>query len=81
MKAQMIKWGQGLAVLIPKPAAEAAMLKEGDSLEIEVSEGQIILHRIGRIPCLTELIAEITPEHRYGEISFGTEIGKEKIEW
>ena len=46
MKAQMVKWGNSLAVRIPKPVAEKAKLKEGDSLEIEAAaEGHVELRR------------------------------------
>jgi antitoxin component of MazEF toxin-antitoxin module len=37
MKAQMVKWGNSLAVRIPKPVAEEAKLKEGDPIEIEAA--------------------------------------------
>jgi hypothetical protein len=33
MKAQMAKWGNSLAVRIPKPILEKARLKEGDFLD------------------------------------------------
>ncbi len=81
MKAQMVKWGNSLAVRIPKPVAEAARLKEGDLLELEALEDHIELHKISRVPSLAKLVAEITPENRYQEISSGAETGKEKIEW
>ena len=82
MKAQMVKWGNSLAVRIPKPAAEKARLKEGDVLEIEASgEGQIELRRARKVPTLAQLVAQITPQNRYGEISAGAERGKESVEW
>lgn len=82
MKAQMVKWGNSLAVRIPKPVVEKAKLKEGDALEIEAAaEGHIELRRPTRIPTLTQLVAKITPENRYGEISTGAEVGKERVEW
>jgi antitoxin MazE len=34
MQTQMVKWGNSLAVRIPKAVVEEARLKEGDSLEI-----------------------------------------------
>ena len=52
MKAQMVKWGNSLAVRIPKPIIEEARLKEGDFLEIEAGEGQIALRRATKIPTL-----------------------------
>lgn len=82
MRAQMLKWGNSLAIRIPKPVADTAKLREGDTLEIEAAdEGTIRLHRVGRIPTLTQLVSQITPENRYAEISAGPEVGKEALEW
>jgi antitoxin MazE len=81
MKTQMVKWGNSLAVRIPKPAVEEARLKEGDSLEIEAGEGRVELRRATKIPTLAQLVSQITPENRYAEISTGGEIGKEAVEW
>lgn len=81
MKAKMVKWGNSLAVRIPKPVAEKARLKEGDSLDIETAEGQIGLRRTSHVPSLSKLVAQITPENRYSEVSTTTEIGREAIEW
>ena len=82
MRSQMLKWGNSLAVRIPKPIADEANLKAGDSLEIEVSaEGAVQLHLVGKVPTLTQLVAQITPENRYAEISTSPEVGKEKVEW
>jgi len=82
MKAQMVKWGNSLAVRIPKTVAEAARLKEGDSIEIEAAaEGHVELRRATKTPTLAQLVSQITPENRYGEISTGAEVGKEVVEW
>jgi antitoxin MazE len=82
MHAQVLKWGNSLAVRIPRLIAEDARLRVGDSLEIAVaSDGAVELHRMGEIPSLAQLVAQITPENRYSEISIGPEIGKEAVEW
>ena len=82
MKAQMVKWGNSLAVRIPKPVIEKARLKEGDSLEVEAAaEGLVELRRPAKVPTLARLVSQITPENRYGEISTGAEVGKEVVEW
>jgi len=81
MKTQMVKWGNSLAVRIPKPVVAEAKLKEGDSLEIEAAEGRVELRRASKIPTLAQLVSRITPENRYAEISTGAEVGKEVIEW
>ena len=80
-QAQVVKWGNSLAVRIPKTIAKAARMKEGDSIVIEVSKQGIELRPVETIPTLEELVAQITPENRHEEISMGTERGREKVEW
>jgi antitoxin MazE len=79
--AQIVKWGNSLAVRIPKPVAEQAGVREGDPIVIEAAEGQINLRPKERVPTLRELVAQITAENRYDEIQAGRERGKERIEW
>jgi antitoxin MazE len=80
-KAQMAKWGNSLAVRIPKSVAEAARLQEGDSITIEVSDGRIELQRAEAVPTLAELVAQINPNNRYSETDWGSEKDREKVEW
>jgi antitoxin MazE len=82
MQAQVLKWGNSLAVRIPKPVAEDAQFKVGDSLEIAVgADGIVQLHRVGAMPTLAQMVAQITPENRYVEVSAGMETGREIVEW
>lgn len=81
VRAQMLKWGNSLAVRIPKPVAEEANLRAGDAIEMEAAEGSVQLFRVGKVPTLTQLVSQITPENRYPELSTGPEVGKEAIEW
>jgi len=80
-KAQIVKWGNSLAIRIPKPVAEKAGVTEGDPVVLEAARGLIKLVRSERIPTLKELVAQITPENRYEEISTGPERGREIVEW
>jgi antitoxin MazE len=80
-KARMAKWGNSLAVRIPKSVAEEAGLREGDVLVIEASSKGIELRRAAQVPTLEELVAQITPENRYPEINTGRARGKEYVEW
>jgi len=80
-EAQIVKWGNSLAVRIPKPVAEVAGVREGDPIVIEADEGQIKVRRKQRVPTLKELVAKITPENRYQETPSGRERGKESMEW
>ena len=80
-QAQIVKWGNSLAVRIPKPLAEQAGFQEGDSIRIEASHGQIDLRPAERIPTLRELVNQIKPAQRYEETSAGPIRGKEAEEW
>jgi len=82
MQAQVLKWGNSLAVRIPKHVAEDARFEVGDALEIAVGgDGIVQLQRVGAMPTLADMVAQITPENRYAEVSAGAEIGKEIVEW
>jgi antitoxin MazE len=80
-KAQIVKWGNSLAVRIPKDIAEQARMKEGDSVMLKAAKGRIELRRAKKIPSLEELVAQITPENRHPETDWGPDVGHEKIEW
>ena len=80
MKAKMVQMGNSLAVRISQACGRKGAHERG-RLEIETTEGQIELRRITSVPSLNKLIAQITPENRYGEISTKLEVGKEAVEW
>jgi antitoxin MazE len=82
MRAQMLKWGNSLAIRIPRPIADEANLKVGDSLEIQVAaEGAVQIHRLGKTPTLAQIVSQMTPENRYEEIGTGAETSREGVEW
>ena len=77
-KAQLVKWGNSLAVRIPKDIATGAQLKEGDRLVLEVeSTGMVAMKAVRRSPTLKELLDRITPENRHAEQDWGTAQGAE----
>ena len=77
----MAKWGNSLAVRIPKNIAAAARLQEGDTVNIEVADGRIALQRADIVPSLAELVAQITPANRHDETDWGPDRSLEKVEW
>ena len=80
-KSEVVKWGNSLAVRIPKMLAEEARLKEGDPILLKATNGRIELQRAEKTPTLHDLVAQITPDNRYEETDWGSEVGREKIEW
>ena len=79
--AQIVKWGNSLAVRIPKLVAEEAGVSEGDPIELKADPGEITVRRRDKIPTLRELVSKITPENRHGETLASPEVGKEVVEW
>jgi antitoxin MazE len=77
-RAQIVKWGNSLAVRIPKNVAEAAEFREGDRLVLEVeSRGALALKAAKAPPTLEELIARITPQNRHKEQWADRPVGNE----
>ena len=78
MKTQIAKWGNSLAVRIPKPVAEAAKLRSGDCLDVDVDgPGVVTIRKPQHEPTLEDLVQRITSENRHSEIDWGPPVGKE----
>ena len=75
VKAQ--RWGNSLAVRIPKAVADDAGIREQDEMEIEVEGGVILLRPRFPEPNLDELLGAITPENLHSETDFGRPEGRE----
>jgi antitoxin MazE len=78
MKARIQKWGNSLAIRIPKPFAEESDLRENSSVDISVRSGKIVVVPIPEPEAsLRTLVARITPRNRHIEIETGEAIGNE----
>jgi antitoxin MazE len=76
-QAQLVRWGNSLAVRIPKNVADEARLAEGDKLVLKVeSPGNVAIKAVEK-PSLEELVERITPENVHKEISWGKPVGNE----
>ncbi len=82
MESQVLKWGNSLAVRLPKQLATSARFQEGDRITLEV-DGRGTVHIKRAFPTLDELVSQITSENCYGESEAGLTgtAGKEDVEW
>jgi antitoxin MazE len=80
-KAQVVKWGNSLAVRIPKTIAEEARMQEGDAVLITAAKNRIELHRAERIPTVKEFVAKFNAKDQQTETAWGPDVGKEIVEW
>jgi len=78
MKTQLSRWGNSLAVRIPKDVAAAAELKEGDNVELNVDgPGTVKLQKSEKKLTLKELLDDINPENVHTESDWSEPRGNE----
>ena len=77
MRAKAQKWGNSLAVRIPKVVADQAGVSENDELEIEVAARVIRLKPRRREHDLAELLRQVTRDNLHEEVNFGRPEGRE----
>ena len=78
MQTKVQKWGNSLAMRIPKILALDAHIKEGSLVEISVSNGEIVAKPTRKTTFdLKTLVAGINPDNVHGEVATGTPIGRE----
>jgi antitoxin MazE len=78
MKTQLAKWGNSLAVRIPKPVALAAKLKAGEDLEVDsAGPGSVSIRKPNPKLTLAQLVSRITAENQHSETDWGGAVGKE----
>ena len=78
MGARVQKWGNSLAVRIPKPFAAELGLREDSEVELRVSEGALVITPAARRSYrLADLVAGIRRSNLHGEVATGSPRGKE----
>jgi antitoxin MazE len=78
VRVQVQKWGNSLALRIPKPFAQDAGVREGTTVQLSVSEGRLVAAPIrARKIRLKELLAGVTKANLHGEIDTGAPVGRE----
>lgn len=78
MKTRVQKWGNSLALRIPKSFAVEAGLHADAAVELSLVDGALVVQTITRqLPTLDELLGGITDENRPGEWDTGSAVGKE----
>ena len=78
MKTRIQKWGNSLALRIPKSFAQEVGLNQDGIVELSLVNGQLIVSPVPE-PSVTldALLAKITPENIHGEVDTGEAMGKE----
>jgi len=69
MKAQIAKWGNSLAVRLPRRLAEEARMAEGTKVELEVEGRTVVVRPAAPSYRLTDLLKGITRDNLPDEIT------------
>ena len=77
MKATIQKWGNSLAIRIPKNITKDIGVSEGSNIDIMVENGNIVLSPGKKEFSLKEILKNITIENIHSEISTGDQTGGE----
>ena len=78
MKTLVQRWGNSLALRIPKAFAEEISVREGDEVEMSVAKGRLVVApRLAREYQLIELVAGIRSSNMHAEIATDKPRGKE----
>jgi len=78
MKTRIQKWGNSLAVRIPKAFADETGLRANAAVELSLVAGALVVKPVAPQPfTLDELLRGVTDDNRPGEWNTGPATGKE----
>jgi len=77
MKTTVQKWGNSLAVRIPRPFADEVNLEENSTVDLSVRGGKLVIVPAEPELTLDMLVEAITDENKHEEVETGKGVGLE----
>ena len=78
MEARIRKWGNSLAIRIPRSVASQMDLRADLPVNLIISGSDLTISPIRQTPpTLEELLERVTDDNRHDEVDFGPPMGKE----
>lgn len=77
MRARVQKWGNSLALRIPKAFAENLQVREDSIVDLVVGEEGLLVKPVVPKYALADLLAQVTDDNIHGEIGTGKPVGRE----
>lgn len=78
MQIKVQRWGNSLALRLPKAAAIKAGVSEGSSLDLEASAGRLVARAVHRYR-LADLLVAVTSKNVHDEVFAGPAVGREAL--
>ncbi len=80
MLTKVQKWGNSLALRIPRALALDTHLTDESEVDLSVTKGRLLITPLGRARLrLGSLLARVRPSNLHGEIDFGRPAGREAL--
>ena len=77
MQARIQKWGNSLALRIPKSFAAETQIEQDTLVDVTIQDGKLVVTPIATTFTLEQLLAQVTPENVHAEQDFGPAMGHE----
>jgi len=78
VRVQIQKWGNSLALRIPKPFAEEAAVREGTVVDLSLARGKLVAAPIATSKLtLGQLLRKVTKNNLHTEMNAGVAVGRE----
>jgi antitoxin MazE len=78
MRARVQRWGNSLALRIPKAFAAETALESGSEVELTLDGGRLVVTPISSATyTLDDLLAQVTPDNLHAEVDTGPTTGDE----
>lgn len=80
MRTQVQKWGNSLALRIPKSVAADANLQAGSDVELSVKKGRLVIAPLSQPAySLDDLLAQVNQRNLHREVASGPPQGREAL--
>ncbi len=77
MRAKIQKWGNSLAVRIPRSLAIEAHFERDTAVEVTLRDGELVVSPTEASYSLKDLLDQVTDENKHSEVDYGPAIGAE----
>ncbi len=78
MITRVQKWGNSLALRIPKSFADEVGLQTGSSVKVSLADGKLVIAPVAKSKLtLKQLLSQVTDENRHHEVETGPAQGHE----
>jgi len=78
MLTHVQKWGNSLALRIPRAYADETSIRDGSVVDLSLQSGNLVIHPLAKpVYRLSDLIGAVSPDNRHAAVESGPSVGNE----